>query len=174
MVNKLRSCALMLFIAVCFLVFATATVARAELDTEYFPINACLGTSSHKALKSLPVGSGRHWEGSVMFAQSTSSCPCFSLTSLISTTWNRCVARSGEGYPRLLRRLVGDPPTEIWTVQINKLRASCECEATPTGLCTGKGDEGSETYHAGMSSSEWEACAAIIKKVVDALGLTCK
>jgi hypothetical protein len=109
-----------------------------------------------------------------MFTQSISSCPCFSLASLMSTTWSRCIARSGEGYPRLLRRLVGDPPTEIWTVQINKLRASCECQSTPSGLCAGKGERSSEIFHSDMSNSEWEACADIIKKVADAQGLPCK
>jgi hypothetical protein len=78
------------------------------------------------------------------------------------------------GYPRLLRRLVGDPPTEIWTVQINKAYASCECQATPSGLCAGKGEPGSEIYRSDMSNSEWEACADIIRKVADAQGLPCK
>jgi hypothetical protein len=174
MSNKLRSCALTLFIAVCFLVFTTATIAREDTNTEYFSINACLGTSSRMVLKSSPVGSGDHWEGAVVFAQSNASCPCFSLASLMTTTWNRCIARSGEGYPRLLRRLVGEPPTEIWTVQINKLRASCECQSTPSGLCAGKGERGSEIYHSDMPNSEWEACADIIKKVVEAQGLPCK
>jgi hypothetical protein len=168
MINKLRSCTLMLFIAVCLLVFTTATIAREDINTEYFSINACLGTSSRPVLKSPPVGSGRHSEGALMFTQSISSCPCFSLASLMSTTWSRCIARSGEGYPRLLRRLVGDAPTEIWTVQINKLRASCECQSTPSGLCAGKGERGSEIYHSDMPNSEWEACADIIKKVADA------
>ena len=174
MINKLRSCALMLFIAVCFLVFTTARIASEDINAEYFSPNACLGTSSRPVLQSPPVGSGRHWEGALMFTQSISSCPCFSLASLMSTTWSRCIARSGEGYPRLLRRLVGDPPTEIWTVQINKLRASCECQSTPSGLCTGKGERGSEIHHSDMSNSEWEACADIIKKVADVQGLPCK
>jgi hypothetical protein len=174
MINKLRSCALMLFIAVCFLVFTTATIASEDVKAEYFSTNACLVTSSLPVLKSPPVGSSRHWEGALMFTQSISSCPCFSLASLMSTTWSRCIARSGEGYPRLLRRLVGDPPTEIWTVQINKLAASCECQSTPSGLCAGKGERGSEIYRSDMSNSEWEACADIIKKVADAQGLLCK
>ena len=174
MINKLRSCALMLFIAVCFLVFTTATIAIEDIHTKDFSINAGLGTSSRPVLQSSPVGSGRHWEDALMFTQSISSCPCFSLTSLMSTTWSRCIARSGEGYPRLLRRLVGDPPTEIWTVQINKLAASCECQSTPSGLCAGKGERGSEIYRSDMSNSEWEACADIIKKVADAQGLPCK
>ena len=174
MINKLRSCALMLFIAVCFLVFTTATMASEDINAEYFSTNACVGTSSRPVLQSPPVGSGRNGESGLVFAQSNSSCPCFSLTSLMSTTWNRCIARSGEGYPRLLRRLVGDPPTEIWTVQINKLAASCECQSTPSGLCAGKGERGSEIYRSDMSNSEWEACAVIIKKVVDAQGLPCK
>lgn len=174
MINKLRSCALILFIAVCFLVFTTATIASEDINAEYFSTNACLGTSSRPVLQSPPVGSGRHWEGALMFTQSISSCPCFLLASLMSTTWSRCIARSGEGYPRLLRRLVGDPPTEIWTVQINKLAASCECQSTPSGLCAGKGERGSEIYRSDMSNSEWEACADIIKKVADAQGLPCK
>jgi hypothetical protein len=174
MVNTLRSCALTLFITVCFLVFTTATVAIEDTHTKDFSLNACLGTSSRTVFESPPVGSDGHWGGTLVFAQSNSSCPCFSLTSLMSTTWNRCTARSGEGYPRLLRRLVGDPPSEIWTVQINKLRASCECQSTPSGLCAGKGERGSEIHHSGMSNSEWEACADIIKRVADAQGLPCK
>ena len=172
MINKLRSCALTLFIAVSFLVFTTATLAIEDIQTKDFSINGCLGTSSrtvrHLSDRAV-IG-----EGTLVFAQSNSSCPCFSLTSLMSTTWNRCIARSGEGYPRLLRRLVGDPPTEIWTVQINKLAASCECQSTPSGLCAAKGERGSEIYRSDMSNSEWEACADIIKKVVDAQGLPCK
>ena len=147
MINKLRSCALMLFITVSFLVFTTATVAIEDTHTKEFSLNACLGTASRTVFESPPVGSDLHWGGTLVFAQSNSSCPCFSLTSLMSTTWNRCVARSGEGYPRLLRRLVGDPPSEIWTVQINKLRASCECQSTPSGFCTGKGERDSEIHH---------------------------
>ena len=183
MINKLRSCALTLFITV-FLVVTTDTVAIEDIHTKDFSLNACLGTSSRTVFESPPVGSNRHWGGTLVFAQSNSSCPCFSLTSLMSTTWNRCIARSGEGYPRLLRRLVGDPPTEIWTVQINKLRASCECQSTPSGLCIGKGERGypsvrahccsSEIHHSEMSNSEWEACADIIKRVADAQGLPCK
>jgi hypothetical protein len=172
MINK--SCGLTLFIALYFLVFPTATVAIENTHTKDFSINACLGTSSRTMLKSPSVGSGRHWGGTLMFAQSNSSCPCFSLSQLMSTTWNRCIARSGEGYPRLLRRIVGDLPTEIWTVQINKLRASCECQSTPSGLCAGKGERGSEIYHSDMSTSEWEACADIIKKVANAQGIPCK
>ena len=174
MINELRSCALMLFIAVCFLVFTTATIASEDINAEYFSTNACLGTSSRPVLKSSPDGYGRHWEAAQIFAQSGSSCPCFSLTSLMSTAWNRCIARSGEGYPRLLRRLVGDPPTEISTVQINKAYASCECQSTPSGICAGKGNLRSDIYHSDMADPEWEACADIIKRVVEAQGLTCK
>ena len=174
MINKLKSCALRLLIAVCSLVFTTVPIASEDINTEYFSINACLRTSSGPVLKSSPVGSGRHWDGAVMFAQSTSSCPCFSLASLMSTTWNRCIARSGQGYPRLLRRLVGNPPTEIWTVQINKAYASCECQATPSGICAGKGTLKSDIYHSDMADPEWEACADIIKKVVEAQRLTCE
>jgi hypothetical protein len=174
MINKLSSCALMLFIAVCFLVFTTVTIASEDINAEYFSTNACLGTSSRPVLQSPPVGSSHHWEGALMLTQSISSCPCFSLTALMSTTWSRCIARSGEGYPRLLRRLVGDPPTEIWTVQINKLAASCECQSTPSGLCAGKGERSSEIYRSDMSNSEWEACADIIKKVAEAQRIPCK
>jgi hypothetical protein len=174
MIKKLRSCALMLFIAACSLVFTTATIASEDINAEYFATNACLGTSSRPVLQSSRVGSGRHSEGALMFAQSISSCPCFSLASLMSTTWSRCIPRSGEGYPRLLRRLVGDPPTEIWTVQINKLAASCECQSTPSGLCAGKSERGSDIYRSEMSNSEWDACADIIKRVAEAQGLPCK
>jgi len=73
MINKLRSCALMLFIAVCSLVFTTVTIASEDINTEYFSINACLYTSSRTVLKSPPVGSGDHLEGALMFAQSNSS-----------------------------------------------------------------------------------------------------
>ena len=174
MINKLRSCALTLFITGWLQVFTTAAGAIEDIHTKDFSLDACVDTSSPKVFESPPVESDRHRGGTLVFAQSNSSCPCFSLTSLMSTTWNRCIARSGEGYPRLLRRLVGNPPTQIWTVQINKLRASCECQSTPSGLCTGKGERGSEIHHSGMSNSAWEACADIIKRVVEAQGLPCE
>jgi hypothetical protein len=175
MINKLhlRSCGLTLFIAVYFPVFTTVTIASEDINTKDFSISACVDTSSRTVPKSPPVGSGGHWEGAVMFAQNNSSCPCFSLSKLISTKWDRCTMAS-LGFPRLLRRLVGNPPTEIWTINLNKLRASCECESTPAGLCTGKGERGSETYHEDMSNSEWMACTDIIKKVAEAQGLTCE
>lgn len=130
MINKfhLRSCGLTLFIAVCFLVFTTATVAREDINTKNFSMNTCLGTSSHTVLKSPPVGSGRNGEGGLVFAQSNSSCPCFSLSKLMSTKWDRCIM-SSLGFPRMLRRIVGNPPNhEIWTINLNKLAASCECQ----------------------------------------------
>jgi hypothetical protein len=173
MVNTLRSCALMLLIAVGFLVFATATTAKEDTHIEDLSISACLSTPSRPVLKSPPVRSGRNGEDGLVFAQSNSSCPCYSFENLMSTKWDRCIMAS-LGYPRLLRRLVGDPPTEIWTVQINKLAASCECQSTPSGLCAGKGERGSEIYRSDMSNSEWEACADIIRKVADAQGLPCK
>jgi hypothetical protein len=174
MINKLRSCALMLFIAVCSLVFTTVTIASEDINTEYFSINACLYTSSRTVLKSPPVGSGDHLEGALMFAQSNSSCPCFSLSKLMSTKWDRCIMAS-LGFPRMLRRLVGNPPNhEIWTINLNKLRASCECQGTPAGLCTGKGERGSEIYHEGMANSEWMTCTDIIKTVAEVQGLTCE
>jgi hypothetical protein len=175
MLNKrhLRSSGLTLFIAIFFLVFTTATIAREDIHTKDFSIKACLGTSSHTVLTSLPAESGPHWEGSLIFAQSNSFCPCFSLSKLMSTKWDRCTMAS-LGFPRLLRRLVGNPPTEIWTINLNKLRASCECQWTPSGLCTGKGKRGSEIYHEGMSNSEWMACTDIIKEVAEAQGLTCE
>jgi hypothetical protein len=109
-----------------------------------------------------------------VFAQSNSSCPCFSLSKLMSTKWDRCIM-SSLGFPRMLRRVVGNPPNhEIWTINLNKLAASCECQGTPSGLCTGKGERGSEIYHSDMSNSEWMACTDIVKKAADAQGLTCK
>jgi hypothetical protein len=176
MINKLhlRSCGLILFIAVCFPVFTTITIASEDINTKYFSINACGDTSSRTMLKSPPVGSGGHWEGAVMFAQSNSSCPCFLFSKLMSTKWDRCIMAS-LGFPRMLRRLVGSPPNhEIWTINLHKLSASCECQGTPSGLCTGKGERSSEVYHEEMSNSEWMACTEIIKKVAEAQGLTCK
>ena len=176
MISKLhlKSCGLTLFIAVCFLVFTTSTIAREDIHTKDFSVNACLGTSSRTALKALPVGSGRNGEGGLVFAQSNSSCPCFSLAKLMSTKWDRCVM-SSLGFPRMLRRLVGNPPNhEIWTINLHQLRASCECQGMPSGLCTGKGESRSKVYHEDMSNSEWIECTDIIKKVAEAQGLTCK
>jgi hypothetical protein len=164
----------MLFIAVSSLVFTSVTIASEDIHTEYFSINTCLDTSSRTVLKSPPSGSGDHLEGALMLAQSNSSCPCFSLSKLMSIKWDRCIMAS-LGFPRMLRRLVGNPPNhEIWTINLNKLRASCECQGTPAGLCTGKSERGSEIYHEDMSNSEWMACTDIIKTVAEAQGLTCE
>jgi hypothetical protein len=139
MINKTHG--LTLFIAVCFLAFATDTIAREDTNTKDFSIKACLGTSSQAAVKSPPVGSNRHRAGALIFAQSGSTCPCFSLSRLMSTKWDRCIMAS-LGFPRMLRRVVGKPPNhEVWTTNLNKLRASCECQGTPAGLCTGKGEQ---------------------------------
>jgi len=82
---------------------------------------------------------------------------------------------SSLGFPRMLRRLVGNPPNhEIWTINLHQLRASCECQGMPSGLCTGKGESRSKVYHEDMSNSEWIECTDIIKKVAEAQGLTCK
>ncbi|HXV83942.1 MAG TPA: hypothetical protein VEG60_29155, partial [Candidatus Binatia bacterium] len=91
MINKLHlnSCGLTLFIAVYSPVFTTVTIASEDISTKDFSINACVDTSSRTVPKSPPVGSGGHWEGAVMFAQSNSSCPCFSLSKLMSTKWDR-------------------------------------------------------------------------------------
>ena len=175
MINKLqfRSCGLTLFIAMWCLVFTATTLAREDEHTKDFSINACLAISSRTVHKSLTEGSGALWEGTLMFAQSSSSCPCYSFDKLMSTKWDRCIMAS-LGFPRMLRRLVGNPPNhEIWTINLHKLRASCECQSTPAGLCTGKG-RGSEIYHEGMSHSDWTACTDIIKKVAEAQGLTCE
>jgi hypothetical protein len=175
MINKSKSCALMLFIAVCSLVFTTVTTASEDMNTDHLSINTtCLDTSSRTVFNSPPVESGDHLEGALMFAQSNSSCPCFSLSKMTSTKWDRCIMAS-LGFPRMLRRLVGNPPNhEIWTINLHKLRASCECQGTPAGLCTGKGERGSEVYHEDMSNSEWMACTEIIKTVAEAQGLTCE
>jgi hypothetical protein len=175
MINKihLRSCGL--FITLCCLFFTTTTLAKEDAYTkDNASINACLAISSPVVLKPLPDGSGALWEGSLVFAQDNSSCPCYSLDKLMSTKWDRCIMAS-LGFPRMLRRLVGNPPNhEIWTINLHKLRASCECQSTPAELCTGKGTEGSETYHEGMSNSDFTACTDIIKKVAEAQGLTCE
>jgi hypothetical protein len=90
----------------------------------------------------------------------------------MSTKWDRCVM-SSLGFPRMLRRMLGSPPNHaIWTVQINKAYASCECQGNPSGLCGGKRERGSEIYHSDMSNAEWMACADIIKRVAEARGLT--
>jgi hypothetical protein len=177
MINKLRlrSCGLALFMALCFLVFTTATIATEDIHIiEDFSISTCLVTSSRAALKSSPVGSGRNGEGGLVFAQSNSSCPCYSFEKLMSTKWDRCIMAS-LGFPRMLRRIVGSPPNhEIWTINLHKLSASCECQGTPSSLCTGKAERSSEVYREGMSNSEWIACTDIIKKVAEAQGLICK
>ena len=177
MINELhlRLCGLIVFVAVCFLVFTTATTAKEDIHIiKDLSISACLDTSSPAALKSPPVGSGRHRESAWVFAQSNAPCPCFSLSKLMSTKWDRCVM-SSLGSPRMLRRLVGNPPNhEIWTINLHQLRASCECQGMPSGLCTGKGESRSKVYHEDMSNSEWIECTDIIKKVAEAQGLTCK
>jgi hypothetical protein len=175
MINKLHlwSCGPTLLMALCFLVFTTATIAE-EVIIEDFSTNACLVTSSSAALKSPAVGSGHNREGGAVFAQSNSSYPCYSFEKLMSTKWDRCVMAS-LGFPRMLRRIVGNPPNhEIWTINLHKLSASCQCQGTPAGLCTGKGDRSSEVHHEAMSSSEWIACTDVIKKVAEAQGLICK
>jgi hypothetical protein len=169
----LKSCGLTLFTAACFLVFPTVAIAKEDIHTKDFSVNACPGTSSRMALKSPPVGSGHRKDGAV-FAQSNSSCPCYSFEELMSTKWDRCVMAS-LGFPRMLRRIVGTPPNhEIWTINLHKLSASCQCLSTPAGLCAGKGEGSSEVYHEDMSNSEWMACTDVIKKVAEAQGLTCK
>jgi hypothetical protein len=175
MINKSKSCALMLFIAVFSLVFTTVTTASEDMNTDHLSVNTtCLDTSSRTVFNWPPVESGDHLKGALMFAQSKSSCPCFSLSKMTSTKWDRCVMAS-LGFPRMLRRLVGKPPNhEIWTINLHKLSASCECQGTPAGLCTGKGEGSSEVYHEDMSNSEWMACTDVIKKVAEAQGLTCK
>jgi hypothetical protein len=93
---------------------------------------------------------------------------------LMAAKWDRCVM-SSLGFPRMLRRVVGSPPNhEIWTINLHKLSASCECQGTPSGLCTGKGDRHSDVYHEDMPNAEWTACTEIIKKVAEAQGLSCK
>jgi hypothetical protein len=173
MINKilLRSCSL--FIAVCCLFMTTNTLAREDAHPKDASTKACLGISS-PVFKSVPDGPGALWEGSLMFAQSNSSCPCYSFDKLMSTKWDRCVMAS-LGFPRMLRRIVGTPPNhEIWTINLHKLSASCQCLSTPAGLCAGKGEGSSEVYHEDMSNSEWMACTDVIKKVAEAQGLTCK
>ena len=175
MINKLRlrSCNLKLFIAVCCLFLTTTTLAREDAHTKDASTKACLAISS-AVLKSLPDGPGALLEGSLMFAQSNSSCPCYSFDKLMSIKWDRCTMAS-QGFPRMLRRVVGNPPNhEIWTINLHKLSASCTCQWTPAGLCTGKGKRGSEIYHEGMSDSEWTACTNIIKKVAETQGLPCE
>lgn len=176
MINKLHlwSCGLTLLMTLCFLVFTTATIAEEDI-IEDFSRSACLVTSSSAALKSSQGGSSRNGESRLVFAQSNATCPCYSFGKLMSTKWDRCIMAS-LGFPRMLRRIVGNPPNhEIWTINLHKLSASCQCQGTPAGLCTtGKGERSSEVYHEGMSSSEWIACTDIIKKVAEAQGLICK
>jgi hypothetical protein len=174
MINKTLLRSFGLFITLCCIFFTTTTLAREDAHTQDASINTCLVISSPVVLKSLADGASPPWEVSLMFAQSNSSCPCYSFDKLMSTKWDRCIMAS-LGFPRMLRRLVGTPPNhEIWTINLHKLRASCECQSTATGLCTGKGKRGSETYHEGMSNSDFTACTDIIKKVAEAQGLTCE
>ncbi len=163
-----------LLIAACLLVFTTATPALGDTIDQDFASNASLSTYSHKEFRSPTIGSGRQWEPPVILTQSISSCSCFSLTTLMSTTWNKCVESVSQGHPRLLRRIVGDPVTEIWRVHINKAYASCECQSTPSGVCAGKGNRNSEIYHSDMADLEMRACIDIIQKVADEQGLPCE
>ncbi len=162
-----------LLIAACLLAFTTAAPALGDIIDQDFAINASMNTDSRKGLGSPTIGSGRQRERPVILTQSISSCPCYSLTTLLSTTWNRCIESSG-GYPRLLRRHVGDPVTDIWTVQINKLEASCECQSTPSGVCAGKGDRNSDIYHSDMADPEMRACVDILQKVAEEQELSCE
>ncbi len=162
-----------LFIAACLVAFTTATPALGYILDQDPAINASLSTYSRKPLRSPTIGSSRQWETPVILTQSISSCPCFSLTSLMSTTWNKCIESSGE-YPRLLRRHVGDPVTDIWTVQINKLEASCECQSTSSGVCAGKGNRNSDIYHSDMANPEMRVCVDIIQKVAEEQELSCE
>ena len=109
MINKLRlrSCNLKLFIAVCCLFLTTTTLAREDAHTKDASTKACLAISS-AVLKSLPDGPGALLEGSLLFAQSK-SCPCYSFEKLMSIKWDRCTMAS-LGFPRMLRRVVGNPP----------------------------------------------------------------
>ena len=95
MTNKihLRSCNL--FITLCCLFFTTTTLAKEDAYTkDNAPINACLAISSPVVLKSLPDGSAALWEVSLIFAQSNSSCPCYSFEKLMSIKWDRCIIAS--------------------------------------------------------------------------------
>ncbi len=161
------------FIAACLLAFTTATPALGDILDQDFASNASLSTYSPKELRSPTIGSGRKWERPVILTQSISSCPCYSLTTLMTTTWDGCIESSG-GYPRLLRRHVGDPVTDVWTVQINKLVASCRCQSTASGVCAGNGPRNSDIYHSDMADPEMRACVDIIQKVAEAQELFCE
>ncbi len=163
-----------LFIAACLVAFTTATPAFGDIIDQDFAITARMSTYSHKELRSPTIESGRQWEGAVMFAQSKSSCPCYSFDKLMSTKWDRCREKRGEGWPNQLRRVVGNPPNhEIWTIRLERIGPSCECQSTPSGLCTGKGKRDSEIYHSEMSNSEWTACVDILQQVVEEQELDC-
>ncbi len=162
-----------LLIPACLLACTTATLALGDIIDQDFAINASLSTDLGKGLRSPSTGSGRQWERPVILTQSKSSCPCYSLTSLMSKTWNRCIESSG-GYPRLLRRHVGDPVTDIWTVQINKLAASCRCQSTASGVCAGNGPRNSDIYHSDMADPEMRACVDILQKVAEEQELSCE
>ena len=176
MINKVHV-GVTLLVAVCCLIFTTNTLIAGEaLTKEDVSINACQKISSRTAPKSLAAGSGALWEDSLLFAQGNSPCPCFTFEKLMSVKWDRCTMAS-LGFPRMLRRIVGNPPNhEIWTVNLHKLSASCHCHYTPAGLCTGtgRGKQGSEIYHEGMSNSKWMTCTSIIKEVAEAQALTCE
>ena len=161
------------FIAACLLAFTTATPALGDILDQDSAIIASLSTDSRKQLRSPTIGSSRQWDPPVILTQSISSCPCFSLTTLLSTTWIRCIESSG-GYPRLLRRHVGDPVTDIWTVQINKLYASCQCQSTASVVCAGKGPRNSDIYREDMAVPEMRACVDIIQKVAEEQDLSCE
>ncbi|MCH7914096.1 MAG: hypothetical protein IH856_13830 [Deltaproteobacteria bacterium] len=64
--------------------------------------------------------------------------------------------------------------TDIWTVQINKLEASSECQSTPSGVYAGKGDQNSDIYHSDMADPEMRACVDIIQKVAEEQELSCE
>ena len=161
------------FTAACLLAFTTAIPALGDIIDQELAINESLSAHSRKELRSPTMGSGRQWEGPVILTQSKSSCPCFSLTSLMSTTWNKCIQSSG-GYPRLLRRIVRDPVTDIWTVQINKLHASCQCQPTASGVCAGKSTRNEDISHEDMADPELRACVDIIQKVAEEQELSCE
>ncbi len=163
-----------LLIAACLLAFTTAAPAFGDIIDQDFAITARLSTYSHKELRSPTIESGRQWERPVILTQNKSFCPCFSLTALMSTTWNRCTEKTGEEWPVILRRLVGNSPTEIWTISLERIGPSCECQSTPSGLCTGKGKRDSEIYHSEMSNSEWTACVDILQQVVEEQELSCE
>jgi hypothetical protein len=145
------------FIVLYLLNSATAAPALGEILDQDFANNASLSTYSTKELRSPTIKSGRQWERPVILAQSTTSCPCYSLTTLTSTTWNRCYV-SSRGNMRSLRKVIGYPATDIWSVLISPGLASCECQHTPSGVCAGKGPQNSDIYHSELADPEMRAC----------------